>query len=255
MSVASPGDESSRDAATSVPRPRAENAPASRWAWLRLVLLIALLCGAALGAWRLGLFELRDPQRLASAVRRVREVPFVGPLFVAAYGAVASFGLPATPLTLAGGAIFGTALGVALNWFGATLGSAGAYGLARLLGRDALRRLLGRWGDRLDVLGERGSFSTVLRLRLIPLVPFNVLSFAAGLAGVPFWSYLLATAVGILPGTVVYTYFADSLLAGVEGASRRAFVRVAVAGLALVAVSFAPALLRRLRSGRAASRS
>jgi uncharacterized membrane protein YdjX (TVP38/TMEM64 family) len=94
----------------------------------------------------------------------------------------------------------------------------------------------------------------VLRLRLLPLVPFNVLSFAAGLAGVPFRPYLAATALGILPGTIVYTYFADSLLAGVEGASRQAFARVAAAGALLLAVSFGPALVRRLRRGPAGPR-
>jgi uncharacterized membrane protein YdjX (TVP38/TMEM64 family) len=94
----------------------------------------------------------------------------------------------------------------------------------------------------------------VLRLRLLPLVPFNVLSFAAGLAGVPFRPYLAATALGILPGTIVYTYFADSLLAGVEGASRQAFARVAAAGALLLAVSFGPALVRRLRRGPVAPR-
>ena len=81
----------------------------------------------------------------------------------------------------------------------------------------------------------------------MPVVPFNVLSFAAGLAGIPFRSFLVATALGIIPGTLVYTYFADSLLAGVEGASRRAFVRVALAAALLLAISFAPSLIIRLR--------
>jgi uncharacterized membrane protein YdjX (TVP38/TMEM64 family) len=222
--------------------------------WVRLAVLAALLAAAALVAWRLGFFELRHPQHLAAAVRRARAIPAVGPLFVSVYAAVATLGLPATPLTLAGGAIFGTVLGAALNWLGATLGAAGAYWLARLLGRDALRPLLGRWGDRLDALGERAGFSTVFRLRLLPVVPFNVLSFAAGLAGVPFRAYIAATALGIVPGTVVYTYFADSLLAGVEGASRRAFMQVAIAAVLLLAVSFAPALVRRVR-GHSATRS
>lgn len=106
--------------------------------------------------------------------------------------------------------------------------------------------------ERGDALGERAGFATVLRLRLLPIVPFNVLSFAAGLAGIPFRAYLAATAIGIVPGTVVYTYFADSLLAGVEGASRRAFVRVLVAAALLLAISFAPALVRRLRGRPAA---
>ena len=228
------------------------NDSGGRAALLRLAVLVALVGAAALVAWRLGLFELRDPQRLAAAVRRVRTMPAAAPLFVAVYAAVAAFGLPATPLTLAGGAIFGTALGSLLNWLGATLGATGSFLLARHLGRDAFRRLLGRWGDqldRLDALGERRGFATVLRLRLIPVVPFNVLSFAAGLAGVGLRAFVAATALGIIPGTVIYTYFADSLLAGVEGASRQAFARVAAAAALLLALSFVPSLVKRLRRG------
>lgn len=76
--------------------------------------------------------------------------------------------------------------------------------------------------------------------RSLPATPLT-------LAGVPFRAYVAATALGIIPGTVVYTYFADSLIAGVEGASRRAFARVAIAAALLLVASFAPALVRRVR--------
>ena len=217
---------------------------------LRVALLVLVLAAAALLAWQLGLFDLRDPRRLAEAVRHARRVPAIAPIFVAVYAVVATFGLPATPLTLAGGAIFGTVLGSILNWLGATLGATGAWALARGLGEDAFRRLLGRWSAKLDALDARRGFATVFRLRLLPVVPFNVLSLAAGLAGVPLRAYVLGTALGIVPGTIVYTYFADTLIAGVAGASRAAFARVAVAAALLLLVSFAPALVRRLRGRR-----
>ena len=101
--------------------------------------------------------------------------------------------------------------------------------------------------QKLDGLVERGGFANIFRLRLLPVVPFNLLSFAAGLAGVPLRAYLLGTALGIVPGTIVYTYFADSLIGGAEGASRAALVRVGIAATLLLALSFAPALVRRLR--------
>ena len=214
---------------------------------VRVAILTALIVVAALVAWRMGLFELRDPARLAAAVRRAREVRAIAPLFVLLYAIVATFGLPATPFTLAGGAIFGTLLGSFLNWCGAVLGATGAFLLAKGLGRDALRRLLGSKSEKLDGLIERGGFATIFRLRLLPVVPFNLLSFAAGLAGVPLRAYVLGTALGIVPGTVVYTYFADSLIAGAEGASRAAFLKVGIAAALLLAVSFAPMLMRRIR--------
>ena len=214
---------------------------------LRLWILLAVIAAAGFVAWRFGLFDLRDPQHLAAAVRRARGVRAIAPLFVVVYAIVTTFGLPATPFTLAGGAIFGSVLGSILNWCGAVLGAMGSFVLAKRLGRDALRRLLGTNAVKLDGLVEHGGFATVFRLRLLPVVPFNVLSFAAGLAGVPFRTYALGTAFGIVPGTIVYTYFADSLIAGAEGASRAAFIKVGVAAALLLTVSFAPALVRRLR--------
>ena len=211
-----------------------------------MALFALLIVGATLLASHFGFFALRDPARLASAIRRARAVPMIMPLFVVTYAVVATFGLPAFPFTLAGGAMFGLVVGSFLSWMGALLGACGAYLLARLLGRDAVQGMLGKWGEKLDVLGARSGFSTILRLRLIPVVPFNLVSIAAGLSGVSFRAYAAATALGIIPGCVIYTYFADSLVAGVEGASHRAFLRLAIAATLLIALSFAPWLAKRL---------
>jgi len=87
----------------------------------------------------------------------------------------------------------------------------------------------------------------MLTLRLIPIVPFNALNFGGGLVGMGWPAYALATGLGILPGTFVYTMFADALLEGSTQASRDAFLRMAVAGALLVLLSFLPAILKRLR--------
>ena len=228
-------------------KPADEPSPSRAAVMLRVGVLVVLLAAAGFAAWRLGFFDLRDPRHLAAAVRRARGVRAIAPLFVVVYAVVAAFGLPATPLTLAGGAIFGTVLGSILNWSGAVLGAIGSFFLAKVLGHDALRSLLGQKATKLQGLVERGGFATMFRLRLLPVVPFNVLSFAAGLAGMPFRAYVLGTALGIIPGTIVYTYFADSLISGVAGASRAAFLKVGIAAALLLLVSFAPMLVRRLR--------
>ena len=216
-------------------------------AYVRLAVLAAVLAAAGYTSYRLGVFELRDPERLGDVIRRARDVPALPVLFVLGYAIATVFGLPGTVFTLAGGAIFGVLFGSSLNWVGATLGAIGAYTLARRLGSDAVRDLLGRHASTLDALTSKAGFATLFRLRLIPVVPFNALNFAAGLAPAPFRSYALSTALGIIPGTVVYTYFADSLVAGVTGARDRALVHVAIAGALLIALSFVPALARRLR--------
>lgn len=220
--------------------------PAPRWsALLRLAAFLVILVALWTVARLMGFDQYISPERIGTTIRDAREVPYAPAIFVLAYIVVTTIGLPALPLTLAGGAIFGLAAGIALTWIGATLGATGAYLLARSLGGDALRRLLGDRAGTLDRMLGDGAFLTMLRLRLIPVVPFNALNFGAGLAGVRLSSYVVATAIGILPGTAVYTYFADALLAGTEGARETAFTRVAIAGLMLLALSYAPALAKR----------
>ena len=205
-----------------------------------------MLLGTFLLARSQGLFRYRDLATLAEAVRGARDMPAAAPLFVLIYVAATTVGLPGSVLTLAGGAIFGVAGGTLLNWLGATIGATSAYLLARALGEDAVRGLLGKHAAALDKLSGARGFLTLLRLRLIPIVPFNALNFGAGLAGVKGRPYISATALGILPGTAIYTYFADALLSGAEGAQEEAFVRVAIAGGLLVLLSFVPAVARKL---------
>ena len=214
-------------------------------ALLRLAIFIVVLIAMWTAARLLGVDAYISPERIGTTIRDAREVPYSAPIFVVAYIAVTTIGLPALPLTLAGGAIFGVAAGIALTWLGATLGATGAFLLARLLGGDALRRLLGDRAGTLDRMLGDGAFLTMLRLRLIPVVPFNALNFGAGLAGVRITHYVAATAIGILPGTSVYTYFADAMLAGTDGVRQTAFIRVAIAGALLLALSYLPALAKR----------
>ena len=140
-----------------------------------------------------------------------------------------------------------------MNWLGATIGANLAYLLARFLGREGITQLLGaraeKWPamERLDRAVRKHGFRGMFTLRLIPVVPFNALNFGGGLVGMSWPSYALSTALGILPGTFVYTMFADALLQGSTEASRDAFVRMAVAGVLLVFLSFLPVILKKLR--------
>jgi uncharacterized membrane protein YdjX (TVP38/TMEM64 family) len=218
----------------------------ARSAYIKLAVFAAVVAGAFAVARAAGLAEYTDVQALAGAVRRARDVPWAPVLFVLAYVLLTTVGLPGSALTLAGGAIFGFWLGTALNWLGATLGATCAFLLARLLGQDAVGRLLGRHAARLDRAAAQHGFAALLRLRLLPVVPFNALNFGAAFARVPLRPYVAATALGIIPGTAVYTYFADAVLSGAEGARRQALVRVAVAGALLILLSFTPAVARRL---------
>lgn len=167
--------------------------------------------------------------------------------FLVVYTAVCGVGLPGLLLTLSGGALFGTFPGTLYNWVGATLGASIAFGLSRKLGRDYAERILGKSTlfKKFDGITARHGFHAVLTLRLIPICPFNGINLGAGISKIEFRDFLIATAIGILPSTFIYTYFADSLLSGVVEAKREAFRSVLTAGTLLVLLSFLPTLYRR----------
>ncbi len=216
----------------------------------KLALLIVIVA-ATFVIWRhLGLSH-GGMASFAQRARALRDAPYAVPLFLLAYAVAGTLGVPGSILTLTGGAVFGFELGTLLNWIGATIGAIGGYWLARFLGRDAVERIGGRKIYALEKLADAHAFSTVLRLRLIPVVPFNALNFACGLVGLDFASYLAGTMIGDLPVTAAYTYFADALLSGVAGARRAALFHASVAGGLLILLSFVPGLIRRIRRNRA----
>jgi uncharacterized membrane protein YdjX (TVP38/TMEM64 family) len=211
----------------------------------RLLVLLALVGLSWLA------FRLLPEQRLVSVagIERLRDLLreswWGPPVFVVCYALATTLDFSGLALTLVGGAVFGFWWGVLLNSIGANLGANGAFWLARVLGREGLRSLLGARLAPFDrVTLERGPL-WLFRLRLIPLVPFNVLNVAAGLSAMPWPGYAAATGAGMLPGTLVYTYFADALVAGAAGSAQAALGRLGVAAGLLVVLSLTPALARR----------
>jgi uncharacterized membrane protein YdjX (TVP38/TMEM64 family) len=216
----------------------------------RRALKLGALVGLIVGAW----FLWRSPvvqhvvaQEQLVTLRDRLGAPWWSPLaFVVAYAVLSALDFSGLVLTLAGGVVFGFERGFLLNTIGANLGANAAYGLARMLGKDAVAAILGARFSRMQRFAETGGFLWLLRLRLIPVVPFNLLNLAAGLAGMPWRTFAAATALGIVPGTVIYTFFADAIVTGTAGASRAAFTRLLVAGGLLLLLTFAPAAARRL---------
>lgn len=218
--------------------------------WWRLGLLLLIILGAVvLGRW-LGLARYTQPAVLRQTVDDLRHLEWIVPGFVAAYALGASVGLPATPFTFTGAALFGPWLGSLCNWVGATLGATGSFLLARTLGHGALADFVRRRAPRMDEMVAEHGFATVLRLRLIPVFPYNALNLGAGLAGMKLVPYVVATAFGMLPAIIVYTILGDALADGATGGGRQAFVRAAVAGGVLLLLSFVPTIVTRLRGQR-----
>jgi len=109
------------------------------------------------------------------------------------------------------GALFGAVWGTVLTVIGATAGATVAFVVARRLGRTRLRRRLPARAERFDGWLSRRGFVAVLYLRLVPAVPFNALNYIAGLSGVRGSDYVVATALGIVPGTIAFVALGDAL--------------------------------------------
>ena len=128
-------------------------------------------------------------------------------LFVLAYVAVTGLSLPgAVILTLAGGFLFGAVLGTLLVNLGATTGATLAFLVSRYLLRDWVEQKFGKWLGPVQQGFAKNAFSYLLTLRLIPLFPFFAVNLISGLTRVNIGTYVVATALGIIPGSFVYAY-------------------------------------------------
>nr|WP_246305199.1 VTT domain-containing protein [Nocardioides marinisabuli] len=107
-------------------------------------------------------------------------------------------------MTALGAVLFGFAVGAVLAWAAAMLAALVAFGLSRLLGRAAVDRIIGGRLDRVDALMREHGLVAVVAVRLVPVLPYTAINYAAGLVPVGLAAYLLGTAVGMVPGTVAY---------------------------------------------------
>ncbi len=125
--------------------------------------------------------------------------------------------IPAFLITFANAAIFGWWQGAIISWSSAMAGAAVCFCIARILGRDAVVKLTSvKALKSVDVFFERYGRNTILICRLLPFMSFDLVSYAAGLTGMGFWAFFVATGIGQLPATVVYSYVGGMLTGGVK---------------------------------------
>lgn len=126
--------------------------------------------------------------------------------------------IPAFLLTFANGMVFGWFWGAALSWTSAMAGAALCFGLARALGRPTIERLAGgsRVLESTDRFFLRFGTHAVLVARLLPFISFDVVSYAAGLTPMRFSRFLLATGVGQLPATLLYSWLGQSVTGSLQ---------------------------------------
>ena len=166
--------------------------------------------------------------------------------FIALYAVGTILFFSGAVLSLAGGALFGPVWGTLWNLIGATLGATIAFLLARsVAGPWVVRRLGGRLRRLVDGVSSEG-WRFVALMRLVPLVPFNLLNYALGLTAISLPAYVLASFVCMLPGAIAFTWLG---YAGRSAASGDlSALRYGLLGLGVLAmIAFLPRLFRRFR--------
>jgi uncharacterized membrane protein YdjX (TVP38/TMEM64 family) len=185
-------------------------------------------------------------------------------VLLAAYAVLSPLGVPASPLMLAGGALFGTVKGSLYNLLGLVLGGATTYWLGRLLGRDLIVHLAGARVKKVErAISRRGGFWGLVGLRFFPL-PYSLVNFCAAFAGIRFPLFIGSTAFGLCITVPIYTYFADILAHAASGDRAGVLVKFALAVILLLALTLSPRVwqarkrrerYRRLIAERAARQS
>lgn len=176
---------------------------------LPILVFGALVC---LGIWA---GSLITPQQLQAAISRCGSWAAIA--YVALFTVLPAFFFPVAVLALAGGLLFGLIWGSIYTFLGAILNCTIMFLLARYAGREKVEALIRKklspvWQQRLQDLNSSGGFLLLVILRLIPAVPYNLINYAFGLTAMPYRTYILASAIGIIPGTLAFINIGDKAL-------------------------------------------
>ena len=125
--------------------------------------------------------------------------------------------LPAFVITFANAALFGWVYGAILSWSSAMAGAAVCFYIAKFLGRNTVENLTSKFAlDDVDKFFVKYGKHTILIARLLPFMSFDLVSYAAGLTSMSFTSFFIATGIGQLPATIVYSYVGGMLTGGAK---------------------------------------
>ena len=236
-----------------MPSDRSPSPRVPRRLLLRFLLLPALLLGGYAAVRWTPLAGYLSGPALAAAIASLRHSWWAPGLLIAGYLVLSPVGVPATPLMIAGGVVFGGALGSLYNIAGVILGAASSYFLGRLLGRDFVRHLAGHRLRKVETAIGRRGFWNLVAVRFLPL-PFPLVNYGAALAGVRPPLFLATTALGVTPTVIIYTFFFAAVAHAAAGHRGRIYLQLAAALVLLLAVTLTPQLLRaRRRRQRLAS--
>ncbi len=159
-----------------------------------------------------------DPRDIESGIRSLRTyllgfgiwAPIVSSVLMVMQMIIAP--IPGQFITFTNGLLFGVWWGTLLSWSSAMIGAGLCFGIGRAFGRTAVEKLIGNSSLRMvDRFFDRYGTHAILIARLLPFVPFDPVSYGAGLTSIGFWRFFIATGIGQLPATLVYSWLGHNM--------------------------------------------
>lgn len=229
------------------------------------VTLVIVACGFLIPDVRqfishaFGILGKADPRDIEAGIREMRDyllgfgiwAPIVSSSLMVLQMIAAP--IPGQFVTFTNGLLFGAFWGTILSWSSAMLGAAICFGLASAFGRPLVEKIVGKASlDYVDGFFERYGTKAIITARLIPFVPFDPISYGAGLTKMSFWRFFIATGIGQLPATILYSW----LGARVTGTIKVIFiVFVTVMAIAIVFSALKPWFNKRAMGNKALKQS
>lgn len=210
-----------------------ESPPSLRRKLYLLLVALLLLIALALAWGSTPMRDWLDVDRVVGSLRRFGQA--FGPLAaVCGFALALTLAVPLMFLTLVALVAYGPLAGFGCAIAGAMLGAAASYGIGRFLGRDVVQRLGGERINRLSQrLASRGLLA-VVAVRMLPVAPFAVVNMVAGASHIRLRDLLLGTLIGISPGTLAMTLFAEQIAAALKNPTPLTFVWAGLTGLLIV---------------------
>jgi uncharacterized membrane protein YdjX (TVP38/TMEM64 family) len=207
------------------------------WGFLAIGLLLPTCCWQSLSV-------LWNPDAITGLLHQ--SGPWKPLIFITAHILATAIGVPGTILVIVGGAVFGLWWGTIWSVLGATLGAVAAFWLARYLFHDWFKHRFShhpRFKGLTQMMHQQG-LRCVMTIRFAPISPFNVVNFVLGLTPIGIRPYALGTFIGIIPGTLTYTWLGVTGMKALHGES---LIPLLVCLSVLALLSALPVLIQRFQ--------
>lgn len=210
---------------------------------LTKIVVFALLAAAVVAIYLSPVREQLTRENMRLFVGHLRGVWYGPVIFLVTFVLACVFALPASLFILAAGFIWGWLLGSVYSIVGAILGALASFYVGRFVGEGMLLKF-GRVGRAVAKQVDHANFGSLLALRFIPGIPFAVLNYGAGVAGVRVRDFFLSTLVGVTPSIFVFAYSADALFNG-KMSEGDAAKRLLIVCALMLAITLLPMAVKR----------